>query len=284
MSQASLVVEFTKLISIITVVRNAEGSIGSTIDSVAQSKTSDVEYIVVDGASEDATVRIIMENSGVIDHWISEPDEGLYDAMNKGISLASGGWLYFLNAGDRLRPHMLSALLEQLEQATQSGVEPARIVTGRVNMVDALGKSLGYTHPNRVVSEGDLLKGNCIAHQATLISSELFQKYGRYSKQYRVMGDYDYWLHMLRVGETFQFCSLIVADFVANGISSRRSSFPLTKLEQIDILIRYGYVKRVTGRLRYVLAMMIYYLKSFIRLLLGPKLSSKISNARTQRT
>lgn len=87
-------------ISIITICYNAASDLEKTIKSVAAQKFKDFEYIVIDGQSKDSTLDIIKRNEDVISKWVSEPDKGIYDAMNKGIRMAEGDWLIMMNAGD----------------------------------------------------------------------------------------------------------------------------------------------------------------------------------------
>ena len=88
------------LISIITVVFNDKYGLEETILSVLSQTSENIEYIIIDGGSNDGTVDVIKKYEKSIDKWISEPDNGIYDAMNKGIALASGGFINFMNAGD----------------------------------------------------------------------------------------------------------------------------------------------------------------------------------------
>lgn len=90
-------------ISIITICYNAASDLEKTIKSVAAQKFKDFEYIVIDGQSKDSTLDIIKRNEDVISKWVSEPDKGIYDAMNKGIRMAEGDWLIMMNAGDVLQ-------------------------------------------------------------------------------------------------------------------------------------------------------------------------------------
>jgi len=102
------------LVSIITVVLNGEKHFAHTIQSVIAQTYDNVEYIIIDGGSTDGTVDIIKKYEDKIDYWISEPDEGIYDAMNKGIDLFTGKWLYYLGSDDFLLRYALANL--QLQQ------------------------------------------------------------------------------------------------------------------------------------------------------------------------
>ena len=267
------------LVSIVTVVRNAAHALAPTIDSVLREKTSEVEYLVVDGLSTDGTLDVARRYAHAIDVLISERDAGLYDAMNKGAAAARGRWLLFLNAGDTLRPGMLAALLARAEQLEG----PADVVAGRVEMVDSEGRPLGYRHPNRVGDAGRLLRENCVAHQATLMARTLFGRHGGFSLDYRIMGDYEYWIRLLRAGVQIRFVPDVVVDFAATGISSQRASVPLAERERLDILRRHGYLSRTGCALRWTAARSAYALKSVARRLVGARMSRAISLLRSRR-
>lgn len=266
------------LLTIITVVRNAADALAATIDNVAAEKRVDVEYVVVDGASTDGTLDVIRARATVVDRFVSEPDRGIYDAMNKGVALARGRWLLFLNAGDCLRPGMAARMLAQAEQAQP----PAAVVSGRVEMVDEQGRLLGYTHPLQRGDTQRLLRENCVAHQATLMRRSLFASHGGFSLDYKIMGDYEYWIRLRRAGAAILFTDDVVADFVTNGVSSQRSSYPRARREQLHVLVRHGYLSPTAAALQGLWSRILFHAKSVLRALLGARLSGAISLARAR--
>ena len=102
------------LISVVTVSYNAVDTIERTILSVLNQTYSDIEYIIIDGGSTDGTVDLIKKYADKITYWVSEPDQGIYDAMNKGIDVATGEWINFMNSGDSFyRQDVLSSLFDK---------------------------------------------------------------------------------------------------------------------------------------------------------------------------
>lgn len=158
----------TPAISIITVVRNDADRLQQTMASVAQFKGPLTEFIVIDGASTDSTGDIIASGSPMIDLSISEPDSGIYDAMNKGIALARGRYLMFLNAGDEL--------LTDVEQIVTSQPDAPVLLYGRANMFAPDG-SLRYIKGKRLKSTRRFLKGMPLCHQAILYRRDAMQQY-----------------------------------------------------------------------------------------------------------
>lgn len=266
-------------LSVVTVVYNAAAQLEQTILSVAAQAGPGIEYLVIDGGSQDGTVEVLRKWSPSIQRWVSEPDRGIYDAMNKGFEWSRGEWIYFLNAGDTLCEGMLARMLDL---ANGSASRPD-LFCAKVAMVDPTGRPLNYTHP---VSRGDtakLLRENCIAHQATLVHRSMFERHGGFSLDYRIMGDYEYWIRLLRAGATFRFEDLVVAEFATGGVSSRRENYLVSQRERLGILVRHGYLSPAHAaflRMRLALA---FRAKSLIRTLVGKRLSDRISLARAQR-
>lgn len=156
------------LVSIITVVKNSPDHLTRTIKSIIPFKNDDIEYIVIDGASVDDTCAVIAAYKDSIDVCVSEIDKGIYDAMNKGITLAHGTYLLFLNAGDEL--------LTDVTPIIKIAPENAVMIYGRANMINPDG-SFDYIKGKRLKSIRRFLKGMPLCHQAILYKRELMMPY-----------------------------------------------------------------------------------------------------------
>lgn len=163
-------------VSIVTVVRNDAERLLRTFESVARYKNDRVEYLVVDGASSDGTLQTIEAHQGLVDRFISEPDRGIYDAMNKGTGLGRGRYLMFLNAGDEL--------LADVAGLAAAGNGEA-LLYGRANMLNPDG-TLSYVKGKRLKSVRRFLKGMPLCHQAILYRRDLMPEY---DISYRIMSD-----------------------------------------------------------------------------------------------
>ncbi|RBL90339.1 glycosyltransferase family 2 protein [Chitinophaga flava] len=169
-------------ISIIIATYNAEKDIRECLASIAAQPFKDIEVVVADGGSSDGTVAILKEYASQYRLiWTSEKDKGIYDALNKGVAMASGKWIHFLGADDRLLPGF-SELAAQLqdENAVYYGITKEYHNDGRKELTGLLtGKFSRYR----------MAKG-CINHQAILYPASVFQKYS-YNLRYQVYSDYD---------------------------------------------------------------------------------------------
>lgn len=196
-------------ISVVTVCYNAANLIEDTITSVAAQTYHDIEYIVIDGASKDGTTELIKRHNDKITHWVSEPDKGIYDAMNKGIVAATGDYIIFMNAGDRFADNDVLA-----------------------RVVPALGSHTVVTgHWRRCYADGTKKKASPkaleafqiempICHQATFISLP-YHKAHPYDTSYRLSADYAFFYKAWRDGASFSYIDQVIADFIeAQGAST----------------------------------------------------------------
>ena len=204
-----------KKLSIITICLN-EPNVEKTCESIVNQTWQDFEWIVVDGGSNADTLAIFEKYKGRIDKFISEPDEGIYDACNKGIKLASGEFVNFMNAGDCFYDDVV---LEKLLDITALKDE-ADIYYGQSVMYHNAHKYETSKHPKNV-SLAFFLSNN-INTQAMFIKKELFLKYGFFDKQYKIAADNERWLCFLSNKVVFKSVPIIVAIYNMNGISNSK--------------------------------------------------------------
>jgi putative colanic acid biosynthesis glycosyltransferase len=199
------------LISVISVVFNRKDDLNTTIQSVRHQSFNDFEFIIIDGGSTDGTPDVIKENSEVINQWISEPDKGIYDAMNKGVRLAEGEWVIFMNAGDVFYDNgVLDFFSKKLQQYSD-----ATVVYGDAEIVEGEKVHIQYQYDRHL----DLTKS--IIHQSMFIRRDFLKKYP-YDLRYKVMADYDNLLSISAVSpHKCKHVDKIVCRYDKTGISSR---------------------------------------------------------------
>lgn len=205
----------TPKITVIVVVLNGAKTLQRCIDSVARQTYPHKELIVIDGGSSDATVDIIGLNRQHVDYWVSEPDRGIYHAMNKGVQRSTGDWMIFLGADDFLMaPDVLIAAADRLADIGPQ----TKLAYGKVAVVSEQGKVIG--------SWGDFnhqLDG--LPHQGTFHHRSLFQVHGGFDESFRIAGDYELLLRELKSGNAAEFfCDMTVAAFSWGGVSTALTS------------------------------------------------------------
>ncbi len=181
-------------ISIITVALNSETYLEQTITSVINQSYKHIEYIIIDGGSHDNTLRIIKKYEARIDHWISEPDDGIADAMNKGLALASGDYILFLHSDD----YLLNATVLERASAFLQRKFDLYIFSVFLKNENSKGKS-------RIKSLGfwtNFKMGSC--HQGQLCSKKVFDELGGFNTSFKIAMDYDFILRSSRA--VLQIC------------------------------------------------------------------------------
>jgi glycosyltransferase involved in cell wall biosynthesis len=205
-------------ISVITVCRNAEATIEQTIQGVISQTYPQIQYIVIDGASSDRTLDIIKRYTDYIDTLISEPDEGVYQAMNKGIRLATGDWLYFANADDYLfGPEAIADVA-----AFINGHPDCDFVYGDHETRFPWGKRSTYSPvPPEEALEQLISLGNCFIQPASFFKAELFDRLGYFNERYRIAADYEWFCQMLSTpGVNISYLPRIIVSYFQGGLSS----------------------------------------------------------------
>ena len=215
-------------LSIVTINRsNAEG-LRKTIESVVSQSFNDFEYIVIDGASTDSSVDVIKEYQDKITYWVSEPDSGVYQAMNKGIRQVKGDYILFLNSGDFL---IGSDVLDRVMSQSKG----ADVLCARCNVSDN-GNVVWTSNPPEQITVG-VLYGVGLAHQSTFIKRELFEKHGLYREDFKYNSDIDFWYRTIIFGgASTQKIDVITTDYNLDGISSKQSESQQYKAEMEEIL------------------------------------------------
>lgn len=199
-------------LSIITINRNNAEGLRKTIESVVSQTYTDFEYIVIDGASTDESVDIIKEYTDKINYWVSEPDKGIYNAMNKGILKANGEYLLFLNSGDWLVDEIL-------------------------NKIFSLGYSEDIIYGNCILdfNDGSIeidkrctknkltfwdFYNNTLHHQASFIKRHLFNSLGLYSENYKIVSDLDFFIKAIIYNNTsYKYIDVEVSHYDPYGVS-----------------------------------------------------------------
>ncbi|GBR74226.1 glycosyl transferase GTA-type super family [Candidatus Termititenax aidoneus] len=210
--------------SLITVCKNAAPALQRTLYSAKQQTFADYEHIVIDGGSTDNTFKVLAEYKDYIDKVISEPDTGVYNAMNKGIRLAGGGYLLFLNAGDIfLHENVLHMVAEQLTRKTVDVFFGHTLSLDRVTGKAFIRTQLPYV--NRLT-----LWGSTIAHQAAFINRRAFAEIGLYEESFQILADYEWFCRAIIIHN----CSCQYYDFVPvvyglDGLSSAPANSDIAK-------------------------------------------------------
>ena len=225
------------LISIITVVYNAGGVLGRTVASIKKQGYSRIEYIIVDGGSTDNTMDIVRANQDVIGKWVSEPDKGLYDAMNKGIMMAGGDYLWFINAGDEIfDAEVLSSIFDNNSFLSD-------VYYGETMIIDRNGREIGMRRlraPEKLTWK-NLVNGMVVCHQSFIARKEIAPFYDR---QYKIAADYAWMLETLRKSGTVTNTRLILSRFLDGGLNKQQ--IPLALAERFRIMQRhFGFLRTV---------------------------------------
>ena len=221
------------ILSIITINRNNADGLEKTIRSVLSQNWLQFEYLVVDGASTDGSVDVIQrfENSfGGRMKWISEPDKGIYNAMNKGIGLASGDYVQFLNSGDCLVSEDVN---EKMCKAMEEKGMP----------------SILYGNMLKCLPDGKVMRDRCFAgeditllgfytgtlnHSPAYIRKDLFEKYGSYDEGKRIVSDWEWYLRAIILGDEKPiYADIDVSLFDMNGISETNKALDKAEREQV---------------------------------------------------
>ncbi len=203
------------LFSIITVTYNAADTIATTLKSVGEQTFKLFEYIIIDGASNDGTLEIIQQTENPTIILISEVDKGLYDAMNKGLGLAKGDYVIFLNAGDAFHS---SKTLETIADKIMDNDYPG-IVYGQTQIVDQSGNRIGDRHLTApaILTLDSFKNGMVVCHQAFIVLRKLVDNY---DTRYKYSADFEWCIRCLQRSHRNLYIDKIIIDYLSGGITT----------------------------------------------------------------
>ena len=206
--------EENPLITYITVVYNREDTLERCMKSIKNQTYKNIEYIVIDGNSTDNTMRLIEKNADNIDYYISQPDTGIYNAMNKGISLARGRFLCFMNSNDECT---LSAAEKVIKEYKKNNAD---IICGIRNFYVNGTQQEEVTYPRYCIKHSNF-RYIQMYHQATYASYEVFNKIGGFDESYKLLSDWIWESAAIDAGASVDFCDEVLTNFNYDGASSK---------------------------------------------------------------
>lgn len=219
------------LLSIITICYRSVGTLGDTLASVRAQADPRVEYIVVDGGSKDGSLELIRASADIVDAFVSEPDAGTSDALNKGVRMSHGTYLWFLNADDWLEPGALAAVLDRLAAL---GQRDDLMLIGSTRYVTGDGAEIALMTCDRA-SLARMLEHNPVPYPSTILSRALFERCGGFGLSYEIINDYEFWLRAMAQGPHIAFLDRVLANMREGGQSSSQASVANRTRHQVEL-------------------------------------------------
>jgi len=218
-------------LTIITINKNNVDGLAKTIRSVLSQNFTDDEFIIIDGGSSDGSYELIKKNEDRLTFWSSQPDSGIYNAMNKGIKKATGEYCLFVNSGDMLcNDNVLTNIIKQNLSED--------IISGNA-LVDEKGKSPQIVKAPKEISFYIFFQ-HTILHQVTLIRSSLFEDVGYYNEDFKIVADWEFFIKALFLYQSsYKAIDVTISIFDNNGISSRPENLPVSFRERDEVLQKY---------------------------------------------
>lgn len=201
------------LFSIITVCQNAAATLEAARQSLVDQRFRDFEWIVIDGCSDDQTLDIVRSYDAGPVRVVSEPDSGIYNAMNKGVRLAQGKFIYFLNADDSLFDgDVLASLAAEMSQSQSTQLYFGNVVYQRLQGADL--RRFDHIDARTLLYED-------LCHQAVFANRLLFDSVGQFNEEFRLNADYDWLIRVFRAGARYRWIDRTIARFTVGGTHLR---------------------------------------------------------------
>ncbi|MEQ9237453.1 glycosyltransferase family 2 protein [Coleofasciculus sp. E2-BRE-01] len=251
------------LISIVTIVFNDSKGLTKTLQSIKEQNYNSIEYIVIDGGSTDGTIEVIENETNSIDFYLSEQDEGIYDAMNKGLNYCSGDFVLFLNAGDHFAsPHALSEVVSQI-------IDANAIYFGRAKIQN--NKIIWFYPPNTVNNSESAIQwaNKYLPNHQSMLFPKSFYTFNQFDPVFQILGDTDYKIRAIKNNDLI-FIDTVLVSFQLGGVSSscnnwktvvrqvkeyllmanihykKKIFYPLLKLRALKFILKY-IVNKIIG-------------------------------------
>lgn len=247
--------------TIATVTWNAAPVLQRTLDSVASQDYPDVEHLIIDGQSKDNTMQMVeaYKQANTSAHEIvaiSEPDKGLYDAMNKALAMATGDYILFLNAGDKFHAADTLSLIAKTAQTNADGYLLPGVIYGHTDIVDDNGQFLRHRRlaPPEKLTWESFTDGMLVCHQAffanMVVASEL-----TYDTNYRFSADYDWCIRIMKEATRLHMplsnAHIVVADYLDGGMTTQNHRKSL--IERLKVMAHhYGWAKAIGKHIYFV--------------------------------
>lgn len=216
----------SKKLTIITINYNNLVGLQRTQESVVNQTWQEFEYVIIDGGSTDGSAAFIESCSDTIDYWVSEPDNGIYNALNKGIQKATGEYLLFLNSGD----HFYS---DEVLTNNVHHLSNHDIIAFDIQMLGQ-GRDFIHKHPDELLFS--FLFEETFAHQAVFIRRTLFDTVGLYDENLKIVADWKFFIHAIASGYSYSNVHEVLSVFYFGGISSSYEGIFIRKEEREKVL------------------------------------------------
>jgi glycosyltransferase involved in cell wall biosynthesis len=232
-------------LSIITITYNAEQYLERTIQSIINQSVQDFEYIIIDGKSKDGTLKIAEKYKNRVNKLISEPDKGLYDAMNKGLKNASGDFVWFMNAGDEINDKDI------VQRISKSVTEQTDVLYGDTYFTDNDGNIQGLRSeitPHRLprgLKWQDMKLGMLVCHQAFIARKSIAPLY----MENNLSADVDWEIECLKKAKKIQYLDFVLAKYLIGGISNKQLKRSL--LDRYEVLKKhFGFMGAISAHVQ----------------------------------
>ena len=213
-------------ISIVTITYNSEKTLEETIKSIASQNYDNLEYIIVDGGSSDKTLEIAEKYKNVITKIISETDEGISDAFNKGIAMAEGDIVGIINSDDMLYENALNELAGAYDEKTD-------VYYGNALVCDEEGNHLHILNSSEDLSA--MPYGFCIVHPATFVTKKAYDKYGTFRKELKCAMDYDLLLRYYKKGAVFKYIDKTLSVYRTGGTNMKMRNRTIKEVRDVSV-------------------------------------------------